>query len=251
MSSQSHTYSSEFYDYINAGSVASARVIAPLIRDILQPRTLLDVGCGAGAWCKVWKEQGIDSVIGVDGGYVDLASLLISSQDFIAQDLSTPFDINARVDLVTSLEVAEHIPAQFADVFVDNLVRHGDHVLFSAAVPGQGGEFHVNEQPPEYWRRKFFERGYQCFDLIRPSIVANANVEPWYRYNTLLYVSGKAVAALPPAVIERQIPQGVDVPNLMPLGWRTRNALIRLMPGLVSERLVELKHAWVRRSSHR
>ena len=43
---------------------------------------------------------------------------------------------------------------------VATITKHGDAVLFSAAIPGQGGQDHLNEQWPEYWQKKFEVNGY-------------------------------------------------------------------------------------------
>ncbi len=242
-----HEYQSDFFEYINSGSTASARLICPLIVDWLRPRSLLDVGCGAGAWCRVWKEQGLTEVIGVDGAYVDRTRLLLPEADFHARDLAQGFDLGRRFDVVTSLEVAEHVPGTSSRVFVENLVRHGDTVLFSAAVPGQGGEFHVNEQPLSYWRDIFREHGFRCFDPLRRLIGRQRQVEPWYRYNTLMYVRDAATSALPEAVRQWEIASDAAIPDLSPASWRARNAVLRNLPKPAVEVLVRLKHALVRR----
>jgi 2-polyprenyl-3-methyl-5-hydroxy-6-metoxy-1,4-benzoquinol methylase len=65
--------------------------------------------------------------------------------------LIQPLDLEKEFDLVVSLEVAEHLPASAADQFVNTLVKHGKKILFSAAIPGQGGQDHLNEQWPDYW----------------------------------------------------------------------------------------------------
>lgn len=243
-----HRYTGEFFEYINAGSLASARVVCPLVVERLKPRSVLDVGCGAGAWCRVWGELGVEQVVGVDGEYVDIASLLVPPDWFRSRDLSEPFDLATQFDLVVSLEVAEHVPEAKADVFVDNLVRHGSTILFSAAVPGQGGEFHVNEQPLEYWRRRFAARGYRCFDPLRPLIVHDARVEPWYRYNTLLYVHAAAVGSLPAPVRATEVAEYLPVADRAPWTWKARNGVIRRLPAPLVDALVKVKHEWGRRT---
>jgi hypothetical protein len=62
-------------------------------------------------------------------------------------------------------------------------------VLFSAAQPGQGGEFHVNERPLGYWQGLFEAQGYRTFDGIRPRVGKNPEVEMWYRHNSLLFAN--------------------------------------------------------------
>jgi SAM-dependent methyltransferase len=244
----SHEYKDDFFDYINSGSTASARVISPLLVQWLSPASLLDVGCGAGAWCKQWTESGVSAVFGVDGEYVNRSALLIPEGQFKSRDLSQSFDLNQQFDLVTSLEVAEHVAESSAKLFVENLARHGDAVMFSAAVPGQGGEFHVNEQPLDYWRAHFEALGFRCFDPVRPRVVGNVLVEPWYRYNTLLYVRGAKVNSLPREVLDTEVPSGSTIREMAPLSWRTRNAILRNLPEFVVAALVHVKHAWTRKT---
>lgn len=242
-----HEYGGDFYEYINSGSGASASVICPLLVKWLNPVSVLDVGCGAGAWCRVWMSNGVGDLLGVDGDYVDRNSLLIPRENFSSHDLAQPFDAKRKFDLVVSLEVAEHVPESSATTFVENLVRHGDYILFSAAVPGQGGEFHVNEQPLSYWRKLFSQHGFECFDPIRPMVVKNFRVEPWYRYNTLLYVRASKVPALPEEIREHRIASGQSIPEFAPISWRMRNSLIRVLPKKVVDGLVQVKHNWGRR----
>jgi hypothetical protein len=130
---------------------------------------------------------------------------------------------------------------------LENLTRHGDRVLFSAAVPGQGGEFHVNEQPLSYWRDRFHALGFRCFDPLRPQLTGDARVEPWYRYNTLLYVRDASVAQLPQAVRDSELSTAAPIPELASRTWRARNAIIRNLPRSAVDALVRLKHAWMRR----
>lgn len=242
----SHEYKSDFYAYINSGSLASARAICPLVASWLRPGSVLDIGCGAGAWGRIWMEQGVGDFLGVDGDYVDRDALLVPASSFQAHDLSGTFDAGRRFDLVTSLEVAEHVPTPSSPTFVGNLVRHSDHVMFSAAVPGQGGEFHVNEQPLEFWRSLFARHGYRCFDPLRPLIAGRREVEPWYRYNTLFYVADSAVQALPDNIRSTEVAEGSSIAELAPLSWRTRNAIVRSLPPSIVDGLVRIKHRWKR-----
>ena len=247
---ETHEYSNDFYSYINAGSLASARKICPIVYGWLRPASLLDVGCGAGAWCKVWKDTGVGEILGVDGDYVDRKSLLIEQSEFAAYDLSRKMDLGRRFDMATSLEVAEHVPESSSRQFVENLTRHADAIMFSAAVPGQGGEFHINEKPLSYWRDLFEQAGYRCFDPIRPAVLNDDRVEPWYRYNTLLYVAEGKVLTLSPEILRTEIKSGFPIKNVAPLSWRMRNAVIGVLPEFLAAGLVKAKHAWIRRNAH-
>lgn len=164
----------------------SATILLPILFDILNPGSVLDVGCGTATWLAVCSDLGITDYVGIDGNYVDTKSLMIPQSNFIATDLRETFDLNRKFDLVICLEVAEHLPPSSATVLVQNLVNHGDVILFSAAIPDQGGQNHLNEQWPEYWRALFLKHGYYFHDVIRPRIWENENIDWWYRQNIFL-----------------------------------------------------------------
>lgn len=221
----SHKYENEFFDYIENGSILSAREMVPIIMEMLHPNSILDVGCGRGAWLSVWKEAGVERVKGVDGMYLSGKRLMIDESEIIFADLSNPFELGEKFDLVVSLEVAEHLPEASAHTFISSLCRHGDMVLFSAATKGQGGEYHVNEQPLSYWQAIFDRQGYLAFDIVREQIRGNANIKPWYKYNTVLYIKKDAV------------PEKLRGKHaMMPLEdggdalWQLRCALFRYLP---------------------
>jgi len=237
-----YIYEDRFFDYVDIGSSRSARHVIAAVRPHISVLSVLDVGCGRGIWLAEWRRSGIAEVQGVDGSYVSTAELAVPAQYFRALDVSYPFDLERKFDLVQSLEVAEHIAADCAEIFIDNLCRHGDLILFSAAVPGQGGEHHINEQPYEYWREKFRVRGYRVFDFVRTVVARNRQVEPWYRYNSLFFVRDNALERLDKAVQRTQLQDSTPVPDVAPLSWRLRNATLRRMPSGIVHRLVALKH---------
>jgi len=229
-----YRYNDAFYDYINQGALSSARAVLDGILRYLDVTSVADFGCGQGAWLSVWKERGARTV-GIDGDYVDRDSLLIPPEDFRAFDLTRPIDLGERFDLVQCLEVAEHLTPEAAPVLVASLVALGPVVMFSAAPPGQGGENHINERPYAYWRGLFMAHGYQLVDLVRETVRDAPGVEPWYRYNTFLFVEARALAAMGPEVRERQLPDGAPVPDVSPGWYRLRKGLLALAPnGLVT-----------------
>ena len=127
------TYGDSFFEYVNSGSTRSAHGLLPVLTRALTVGSVLDAGCGQGAWLSVWRELGVEDVIGIDGDYVRRDKLLIPGERFIAADLARGFDVGRKFDLVQSLEVAEHLPAAKAESFVESIVAHGNMVLFSAA----------------------------------------------------------------------------------------------------------------------
>ena len=229
-----HVYNTDFYTYIDDGSRASARTVAPLLLGEMTIASLLDVGAGHGAWAAEWMAAGVADVRAVDGDYVRTNQLVIPVDCFQAHDLTTPLDLGRRYDLVQSLEVAEHLPHAKAATFVETLTRHGDVVLFSAAVPHQGGEHHVNEQPPEYWRQLFAKHGYAAFDWLRPELADQKQVKAWYRFNSVLYANAAGEARLSDAIRAARVPDGQPVPMGGDFGWNARRTMVRLIPaGLV------------------
>lgn len=189
------SYTNEFYAEQQAGSLRSARAVVPLVLDAVRPRSVVDVGCGVGTWLAAFLEAGVEDVLGMDGSYVDTERLLIPRERFTAVDLGAPPAPEREFDLVVSMEVAEHLLPGQAAGFVRYLAALGPVVLFSAAVPFQGGTHHVNEQWPGYWADHFREHGYLACDYLRPRIWDDGAVEWWYRQNALLFVRESRLAA--------------------------------------------------------
>lgn len=182
------TYSPAFYDGQSKGSRLSAAQTLPLLQKWLRISSVLDVGCGVGTWLGMFREAGIHDVLGLDGAYVSRDRLQIPEENFKASDLTSPPHLGRKFDLTMSLEVAEHLPAAAADGFVRYLTSFSKVVLFSAAIPGQGGKYHVNEQWPDYWVKRFEQQGFVVIDCLRPLLWNNPHVEWWYAQNMFLFV---------------------------------------------------------------
>jgi SAM-dependent methyltransferase len=235
-----HQYDTDFYRFVASFAARSAEQVVPLLTSLLPIDSVVDFGCGEGAWLSVWRNAGV-SVMGVDGPYVDRRRLMIDRQQFRAADLNEPIDLGRRFDLVQSLEVAEHLPADQGARFIETLVAHAPLIMFSAAVPGQGGEHHVNEQPLEYWRRKFRERGYVAIDYLRPRMLHNPQIQHWYRYNIFLYAEESHLEALPERIRMCRVPANQSLCDYWPIYHRIRHALIRQLPRDAVDSLARLK----------
>lgn len=182
------TYSDQFYNVIRNGAQRSAAVVVPLVLNTLsqrRPRTVVDVGCGEGWWAAEFAARGCTAV-GMDGDYVRSKAPNVT---FRSCDLEQPLDRAERFDLAIALEVAEHLRPARAESFIADLCALAPVVLFSAAIPGQGGANHINEQPPTYWADIFERNGYRVTGALRWLIWENDDVENWYRQNLLLAVA--------------------------------------------------------------
>jgi len=180
-------YSVEFYKS-RTDSLISAKEIVPFIIENFAPKSVLDVGCGTGEFLYVFTQFGVNDIIGVDGEWVPKSMLKIPENNFKAIDLNKHFDLSRKFDLVISLEVAEHLRPESAKGFVNSLIKHSDIILFSAAIPYQGGVNHFNEQWPEYWAKIFKDFNYLPLDILRELIWDNPKVSYWYKQNAIFYI---------------------------------------------------------------
>lgn len=184
-----HIYDKAFYEDQKDGSYISAKEILPIIFNLVHFQSVVDIGCGVGTWLKACEELGVNDILGLDGPYVSEQMLRIPASKFQKSDLTKPITIARKFDLVISLEVAEHLPEINAETFVESLTKLGSIVLFSAAIPSQGGHNHVNEQWQSYWADKFLKKDYVAIDCVRPLVWKKDTVEWWYAQNILLFVS--------------------------------------------------------------
>ncbi len=182
-------YNDDFFGRVTDGALESARVVAPIVIDLVRAHSVVDFGCGLGAWTRAFRDAGLETVLGLDGAYVDRSKLLISTDEFREANLEKPVELGRRFDLAMCLEVAEHLPTRASRTLVRTLAEAAPVVLFAAAVPGQGGTHHVNEQWPEFWDRAFAGPGFLRFDWIRHRIWQDRRVKWWYRQNLYLYMA--------------------------------------------------------------
>mgnify|MGYP000297360979 CR=1 FL=1 len=247
----SHIYSNRFFDYIEIGARTSAQAMIGVLQPWLGVTSVLDLGSGRGVWLGEWIKSGVTDVAAVDGDYVNSDRLAVPKNQFHPANLTKVVDMGRRFDLAQSLEVGEHLPEEASTVLVESLTNHADRVLFSAAVPGQGGEFHINEKPLSFWQDLFAQHGYAPFDCVRPELKDVSGVEPWYRYNTVLYVNEAGRDGLPAEVLAKEVPAGVKVPLAGSIGWRMRLAVVSLMPRGMVTKIAQVRAGLVARKAQR
>ncbi len=182
-------YDKQFFSLLEKGSYSSAKIILPLINNVFNPSSIVDVGCGNGLWLKVWNEDlNKTDILGIDGEYVDEDTFAVDKKYLFKADLKNVVSINKKFDVATSFEVGEHLPENCSDKFVETLVSLSKVVVFSAALIGQQGTYHINEQLPEFWARKFIKHNYVPVDYIRPIIWNNVDIQYWYRQNIIVFI---------------------------------------------------------------
>ena len=181
-------YNASFFRNMHTVSVRSAEVVVPMLVEALQPRSVLDVGCGTGAWLNEFRRCGVDDIRGIEGDWAPAEFLQFPSDLIHRTDAASGFDLKRRFDLAVTVEVAEHIEPSKARQFVSDLTKHADFVYFTAAIPGQGGTSHLNEQWPDYWASLFGEHGFLLVDWPRQALWDNPRVDACVTQNGFLYI---------------------------------------------------------------
>ena len=181
-------YSNDLHDQSAERTISSAKVIAPLVYNVVKPNSVIDIGCGHGYWLREFQLLGTSEIQGIDGDYISKDSLAIPPSKFTAYDLNTPLIVERQYDLAMSIEVAEHLNPESSNHFVESLCKLSNIVLFSAAIPGQPGHCHINANWPDFWADKFSQHGYTGFDFIRPQIWHKEELLLCHRQNVVIYV---------------------------------------------------------------
>jgi glycosyltransferase involved in cell wall biosynthesis len=141
------------YNAIEDEERPCAARIAEWIKETLDPKSLLDIGCGPGMYVDELIKVGVPS-FGID---IDDR---VEGKDYLAKE--SIFDNKRTAEVVTCYEVLEHIDPAYADQEVDALydaIEPGGTMIFTAAQPGQGGVGHINCRKRDYWLKKFVAKG--------------------------------------------------------------------------------------------
>ena len=181
-------YTQKFFDERFTKTQASYKVIVPYLMKLVNPKSVVDIGCSTGIALSIFKENGVERIVGVDGPWVPPRELKIPRENFLKKDLTKPMGFRESFDLALSFEVAEHLPKESAEVFVESLTQTAPVIAFSAAIPNQGGLGHVNEQWPDYWADLFGAKGFRAIDCLRPKLYNDPRTHWSHAQNMLLFV---------------------------------------------------------------
>jgi len=234
-------YSRKFYKSVDFRANESASSIFGILDkflDVKSLKSIIDVGCGSGAWLNAALNNTSARVYGYD-----LPESIEINQSRFGDNF------NKRLELVTSdfesmkelkfqpvqlgicLEVLEHLKDETGLRILESMSSSCDFILFSAATPGQGGTGHINERKHEYWLDKFRLNGFEVYDCIRPELQSKKNSARYYALNTFLLVKSSSLG-LGLVDISRIQPylRTKDVHDLRSLRERIQSNLIGILP---------------------
>jgi SAM-dependent methyltransferase len=186
-------YDARYYEFVDRLAAEAAPIMVDSLVQEFAPATAVDVGCGTGAFLAELQRRGpqVHGLEYSDAGIARTRAKGVGVSPFDLRTGARPTLPRERFDLVTSFEVAEHLPPELADRFVDTLASLGDRIVMTAAVPGQGGMNHVNEQPNEYWIAKLRQRGFtyatDVTQRFRREWQARLREQHWYADNVMVF----------------------------------------------------------------
>lgn len=133
------------------------RVADRIVADIA-PRTAMDVGCALGFLVEALRERDVDAR-GIDLSTYAIQQAHPDVAPYVAV-ASAADPLPGRYDVVTCIEVLEHMPPDAADRAIDAMTAAADDILFSSSPTDHAEPTHVNVQPPEAWAAAFARRGF-------------------------------------------------------------------------------------------
>ena len=150
-----------------------------------RPQSVLEIGCGAGAYLKYIAALGATTIKGVDS--TDGRFGYLKRDEYLRLDPGEHFALPTTFDLVLCTEVIGRVPPESENVLIDNVVRHaGGHIVFSGPRPGQTGSDQLNRQPISHWLELFAAAGWYpaLFDTLA---LRSLSTFPWLRNNLVVF----------------------------------------------------------------
>jgi cyclopropane fatty-acyl-phospholipid synthase-like methyltransferase len=158
------------------------------IFNTLNIKSVVDFGCGTGDYTKFFIDNGINCE-GYDG---NPNTTEVSGGVCGVLNLANSVNLGKTFDCVLSLEVGEHLPKEYEDIFIQNLETHSKGlIILSWALPGQGGGGHFNEQSNEYITEKFLKFGYKRQEHLELQL--RQSPANWWFRNTIMVFTTKDI----------------------------------------------------------
>lgn len=214
--------------------------IIPILIKNFNPKSVIDIGCGVGNFLREFKKNGINDILGIDGDWTDLDEIEknIGKENFLNYNLNHIYFPTKKFDLAISLEVAEHIDGKYSDNFIETLSNCSDNIVFSAAIPLQGGQNHINEQWNEYWIEKFNKKEYVMVDFLKSYLWENSNVFWWYKQNILFFTK------TPELYINKNINQLKNLIHKELFELKTKELEVLRKKNIEYNKIINGKYSW-------
>lgn len=148
--------------------------------------TFVDFGCGDAKYAKHIRDNNPSIKVEAYDGNPNVKLLTNGFGEVL--DLSKKFDLKKKYDVVCSLEVAEHIPRKYEKIYIENLLRHCNHLLIiSWAKIGQGGKGHVNEQNQDYILDAMNQYGLKYDNELSAILKKSSTICHWFRDTVMIF----------------------------------------------------------------
>ena len=155
-----------------------------IFQEILDPKDVVDLGCGHGILMAGFSCE----CVGIEASDEGFKQTKERGYEAHQIDLRLPLDLKRRFDLAVSIEVAEHLEEEYADIFVDNLISMSNRILVTASPRVE--RWHYNPQPKSYWIDKFSAKGFLLSEITNTLVETMRQKIPKdrdYLYNNLMY----------------------------------------------------------------
>lgn len=179
-------FNSEIFDY-------NYSIIAQAIINEYQPKRVIEFGCGNGELSKALSNAGVE-VTAIDAystpNFTEYENINFYQVDL--NDTDAVMDLlkvtSTKFDLSICMEVAEHLNPDISEFLIQSLTSVADVVVFSAAIPEQDGDGHINCRDRYFWHEQFEKNNFYLKDTIRSQIRNNIKVGRWHALNIVDYV---------------------------------------------------------------
>jgi hypothetical protein len=169
-------YKENYYKKRSEGKISEeAEEIGKVLYDYYEPESVMDFGRAIGHYLSYFRNQGAE-VKGVDAHPAGKKHAVVPEELIDVHDLRELYRTEKDYDMAICFEVLEHIPESFVDEAVASIADSSDLLAISAAPPGQGGTFHVNEKSKDFWIRKFDSRGFSYEGREKEEIISKCNL---------------------------------------------------------------------------